>query len=138
MKKVSIFLVKVHRFYYLLLGVLIALIVFSKVQNVKEMIPTADVNPLIPIFIIFGICLIQPIAMAMFYTNEERRAREIERDIGVIGVFVKWDNYFSTKINTELSLGKRWSGYVYAILRPMPYIVSSYLLVAILCLLSNK
>lgn len=45
MKRISIFLVKVHRFYYLLLGALIALIVFSKVENVQQMIPTADVNP---------------------------------------------------------------------------------------------
>ena len=73
MKKICIFLMKVHRFYYLLLGALIGAIVFSQVGNVQDMIPTAEINPLIPMFFILGIGYIQIIAMGIFYTA--RRAQ---------------------------------------------------------------
>ena len=83
-EKMCIFLVKVHRFYYLLLGALIGSIVFSKVGNVQDMIPTADMNPLILIFLLFGIGFIKIIAMGIFYTEEERKTRDIDPSYGLV------------------------------------------------------
>ena len=74
MKKICIFLMKVNRWYYLLLGALIGALVFSKVDNVKDMMP--NIEPLIYTFIIFGIGFTQTIARHIFYTDEEISARE--------------------------------------------------------------
>ena len=123
MKNICIFLIKVHRFYYLLLGVLIGAIVFSQVENVQEMIPTADMNPLIPIFIIFGIGYLQVFVMAIFYTEEERVTNELNGKISTIGGLILCDNYFPIKINTEVILIKRLCGYIYVILRAVVFLL---------------
>ena len=138
MKKLCIFLMQVHRFYYLLLGALIGAIVFSKVGNVQDMIPTADMNPLIPMLLIFGTGYMQVFAMAAFYTEEERVTNEINENINTFGGLVQWDNYFPIKINTELPMTKRLCGYVYVILRAVLFLASGYLSLAIICLLTNK
>ena len=138
MRRISIFLIKVHRFYFLFLGALAALIVFYRVEHVNGMMPFEHLNPLILICIVFGIGYMQFIAMGMFYTEEELKNKDVDGDIRVMAGFVKWDKYFPEKINTELLLSERLYGYVYAFLRPVPYIATSYLLVAIVCLLTIK
>jgi hypothetical protein len=101
MKKLCIFLMKVHRFYYLLLGALIGAIVFSKAENVKEMIPFSDMNPYILLFSLTALMLILVIAFSEFYTAEERKTKDINNDINTFGGLVQWHNYFPIKINTD-------------------------------------
>ena len=134
MKKLCIFLMKVHRFYYLLLGALIGAIVCSKVGNVQRMIPFSEMNPYILIFFLATTLLIPVIAFSEFYTSEERKTKEINDDINTFGGLVQWDNYFPIKINTELPRIKRFFGYIYAILRPVGFLVEGYAAVVILCL----
>ena len=117
MKKMCIFLMKVHRFYYLLLGALIGAIVFSKVGNVQDMIPFFDANPFILIFLVISPILMGGIAYSEFYTGEERKTKEVSGDINTFQGLVQWDKYFPIKISTKLSITKRLFGYVYAILR---------------------
>lgn len=133
MKKLCIFLIKVEPPYYLLLGILIGLIVFSKVGHAQKMIPTADMNPLIFWLIVFLVVSILPITQLMFYSDKELRYEDIGR-----GYFARWDNYFPIKINTELSLFKRVCGYIYAISWVVIRIAGGYTTSAIACLLLNK
>jgi hypothetical protein len=134
MKKLCIFLMRLHRFYYLLLGALTGLIVFSKAENVQEMIPFSDMNLYILIFSLAALLLIPVIAFTEFYTAEERKTKEINDDINTFGGLVQWDNYFPIKINTELPMIKRFFGYIYAFLRPVGFLVEGYVAVVILFL----
>lgn len=134
MKKLCIFLIKVNRLYYLLLGALIGLIVFNKVGNAREMILFSDMNPYILIFSLAALLLSPVISFSEFYTAEERKTKEINNDINTFGGLVQWDNYFPVKINTELPQIKRFFGYIYAILRPVGFLVEGYIAFMILCI----
>ncbi len=125
---------KVHRFYYLLLGILMGVIVFYNIENVHHMIQPIGTNLLYIIFLIFGIGFIQVIAMTKFYTEEERKTKEINGDINTFQGLVQWDIYFPIKINSEMSLSNRISGYVYTIARAIIFIAISYTGFSITCL----
>ena len=134
MKKICIYLIKVHRFYYLLLGVLIAVIIFSVNRNAQEMLPFSDMNPYIPILLLVSPILINGIAFAVFYTEEERKTKDINTFQGL----VQWDNYFPEKINSQPPMTRRIFGYFYAILRSITYIQLSYFSTVVVCLLIYK
>ena len=138
MKNICIYLMKVHRFYYLLLGALIGAIVYSLIGNVKEMIPFYDGNPFIQIFAFVCPVLIQVIAYSEFYTWEERKAKRINGEIEFQGGYVSKDHYFPIKINTELVVTKKFIGYIYAIFWSLVLIEFGYLLTVLMCLYINK
>jgi hypothetical protein len=131
MKKICIFLIKVHRFYYIFLGALIGVIVYRRVADSQGMVSFIDGNPFILIIFLGVLTLVPVIAFSEFYTVEERKTKEINDDINTFGGLVQWDNYFPIKIKTELPLIKRCFGYIYAILRPVGFLVLGYLAIVV-------
>ena len=124
MKKLCIFLISVNRWYYGLLGTLLALLFYSQVDDIDKLLPEYVV-----IFLCFCFVFIPIIAVHSFYSDEEIKFNQENGKLDPIPMlFYKWDNYFPYKINTELSVLKRLSGYVYAISRPLPFVMFSYVL----------
>lgn len=136
-KKICIFLMKVHRLYYMLLGVLTGLIVYSQVARMQDMMPL-DGNPLIPIFLFVCPVLIQVIAYSEFYTWEERKAKRINGEIEFQGRYVKKDHYFAVKINNSITITKQFIGYIYAIFWSLVLIEFGYFISLLICLYINK
>ena len=135
MKKFSIFLAKTEYLYFLLLGLLIGIIVFSQVDNVNEMMPRID--NLYAAIVIFSVGFVQVIAKSLFYTDEESKEHEINRNIAYSG-FLRRDKYFPVKINTKLSFTKRACGYTYVIMARLTGITCAYFLCVIMCGLATK
>ncbi len=126
MRKLCIFILNLHRGYYLLLGAVLSLLILSITKDVRELFPNSDISQLIMPFALFGIFFMPVIAKSLFYTNEEVSDKEQSGDIFTFKGLVHRDNYFPIKINTQLSLFKRLCGYIYAILAPAPFIISAY------------
>lgn len=122
MRKISIFLMKVHRFNYLVLGALLAAFVFYMERDVGVMFPFSH-NPLIPMFFIFSSLSLPIIGSAVLYTEDERKAEDIDFFQG----FARWDNYFPVKINTQLSTVQRLFAHIYAISRAIVYVELGYI-----------
>lgn len=122
MKNLCIFLMKVNRCYYLILGVLLALFVFSQVDDIDEL--------LLEYLVIFFCFLLTPIIAAhIFYSDEEIKFNQENGKLDPLpSPFFKWDHYSPYKINRELSVVKRLSGYVYAISTPVAFVMPSYVL----------
>jgi hypothetical protein len=136
MKKLCIFLMKVNRWHYLFLGILMCLLVFVIKKDVHVLLPSSAFFNLILPFVIFGILFTLLIAKHTFYSDEEIGTKEANGYLDPHpGRVFGWDHYFPIKINTELSLIKRLCGYVYATLGPIVLIFCGYLLTAIAILI---
>lgn len=133
MKKICIYLMELHRLYYLLLGVLIGIFVFS-IRNIPQEMLIFYPSPLITTFFVMSPFLIHLIAYKTFYSREELTTK----DIHIYRGHVLCDNYFTSKIKAGLSKKELFWGYVYAISRPVAFINAGYLLSVILFLIISK
>jgi hypothetical protein len=135
-KNICIYLMKVNRWYYLLLGAFMTLLFFAIKKEARGLYPESDIFDLIMPFALFGIFFTLLFARHMFYSNEEIRTQQANGCMDPhIGHVFGWDNYFPIKINTELTWIKRLCGYVYVVLGSIVTIFFGYLLAVIAIIL---
>jgi hypothetical protein len=139
MKKICIFLMKVNRWYYVLLGTIIGLLIFVIKKEARALFPDNDTHEHILIIAIAVVFFLHIIAKYGFYSGEEIAQNEANgyMDPSLVNLF-GYDYYFVIKINTELTWIKRLSGYLYVTLGSTVYIFYGYVFALIAFVLFIK